>query len=281
MSRVSVRTALALLACTPALLAAQEPERERSPEHRREFRVRVVGGPMIGLVLGTERDSAAARAGARVERVLPGSPAEEAGIQAGDVITRFNTTPLASDTAPARRLSELARGLEPGDSVRLEYRRGDQTRTATVVMREMERGFAYAMPAMPEMARVRALHAMPEMVHRLGELRDRVGFARGWHGLELVDLNPQLGEYFNTREGTLVVDTRNDSLPIRPGDVILRIDGRTPQDAAHAERILASYRPGEQVRLEVMRKQRRETVTWEVAREGRRERRERPERQER
>ncbi|NJO12742.1 MAG: PDZ domain-containing protein, partial [Gammaproteobacteria bacterium] len=43
---------------------------------------------------------------------------------------------------------------------------------------------------------------------------------------------------------------------IQEGDVILEIDGRSPDSAAHARRILRSYQPGEELTLSVYRRKR-------------------------
>src|SRR5256712_6172769 len=106
------------------------------------------------------------------------------------------------------------------------------------------------MPAMPD---------MPDMQHF------EFSFGMPWGDLELVGLNPDLGEYFGTKEGELVVKAPADSsLPVKGGDVILSISGRKPSSPSHAMRILRSYEAGETVSIELMRKQKRLTVAWKV-----------------
>ena len=61
--------------------------------------------------------------GAVVTDVVPGSPAAEAGISPGDVITKLN----GQNVANASQLSEIARGLSSGASVPAVVRHGDQT----------------------------------------------------------------------------------------------------------------------------------------------------------
>ena len=86
-----------------------------------------------------------------------------------------------------------------------------------------------------------------------------------WGGIEMVKLNPELGDYFGTREGVLVVSAPADStLALKGGDVILSIGGRKPTSPMHAMRILRSYEEGETVTIDVQRKQKRVTVTWKV-----------------
>src|SRR5207244_7715981 len=86
-----------------------------------------------------------------------------------------------------------------------------------------------------------------------------------WGDLKLVSLNSDLGEYFGTKEGILVVKAPVDSsLPLKSGDVIMSIGGRKPSSPEHAMRILRSYDKGETVSIEILRKQKRLTVAWKV-----------------
>jgi hypothetical protein len=75
-----------------------------------------------------------------------------------------------------------------------------------------------------------------------------------FEGLELASITPKLGAYFGTDSGVLVVQApQNDALKLEDGDVIQAIDGRKPEDGAHALRILRSYKPGEKLSLNVLR----------------------------
>ncbi|HET6292112.1 MAG TPA: trypsin-like peptidase domain-containing protein [Kribbella sp.] len=66
--------------------------------------------------------------GARVEKVQTGSPAAQAGLRTGDVITSINNQPV--DTAEA--LIVAIRTHQPGESVQLDYERGGKPHEATV-----------------------------------------------------------------------------------------------------------------------------------------------------
>src|SRR5262249_56346924 len=45
--------------------------------------------------------------------------------------------------------------------------------------------------------------------------------------LELAPLNPELGKYFATSDGVLVINVPPDSkLGLKPGDVVVAVDGR-------------------------------------------------------
>ncbi len=201
--------------------------------------------------LGVMLDNRSDTAGARVRAVMPDSPAAAAGLRSGDVITSFNGTALGSGD----KLIELAHRIEPGDTVRLEYRRGGETKSATLVADRMERRMTMA------------FRGMPGFGPHGGEMGPNVRMLMFRHhtegGLRLVELGKDLGEYFGTSEGLLVVKAPADSTsPLKAGDVILAIDGRKPQSVQHAYEILRSYAPGEKAKLEVMRKKQRTTLTW-------------------
>jgi S1-C subfamily serine protease len=86
-----------------------------------------------------------------------------------------------------------------------------------------------------------------------------------WSDMQLATLTPELGGYFGTDKGLLVLrGPGKDSLKLRDGDVILDIGGRAPTSPEHALRILGSFEPGEKLTITVMRKQRRETLTVDI-----------------
>lgn len=243
-----------LMALTPALAAQGRAGNAR--EAVRAYTM-MFGRPRIGVTVATDSDADAA--GARIESVTPDGPAHKAGLRDGDVITKFGDTSLRGESA-GRQLVELAQALEPGDTVRVEYRRGNDRRNATIVAQELSGNYVFQ-----TMPRGRIEQLMPA----LEGLRNTFTFY-GSRGLELAELNEGLGEYFGTSKGVLVLKAPADStLPLRAGDVILSIDGREPQSVSHAMRIMSSYAPGESVRFEVMRQKRSSTVNWTVSeREG-------------
>ena len=257
--------ALGLALLVSPSLAAQEGH----------FRVFAMGRARLGVTVEMQADAEKDKIGARLNSVLPESPAEKAGLKAGDIVTRFNDTRLGGVAAedndvsgPGQKLVELAGDLKPGDTVKVEYRRGDDTRSTTVVAEGVDRhDFTMTLPrtrmGMPKMEM--EMRELPKM--EMGEMERPFVFSlessRG--GLDLVDMNAGLGEYFGTAEGALVVRTPEDStLPLRAGDVIVALDGRKVQSSEHARRILGSYDEGETVKADVVRKQRRISVTWTV-----------------
>jgi S1-C subfamily serine protease len=74
------------------------------------------------------------------------------------------------------------------------------------------------------------------------------------NGLELRDLNPELGAYFSTESGVLVMEVDDDStLGLESGDVILSIGDREVEDTGDVFRILGSYEDEEAVTFNIMR----------------------------
>jgi hypothetical protein len=92
-----------------------------------------------------------------------------------------------------------------------------------------------------------------------------VNMPKNWLDMELVALNPSLGEYFGTSEGLLVVECDKDSsLQLKPGDVLLKIGDHKVVSPSQAYRVLRTYEPGESANLEIMRKQKRQTLSMTV-----------------
>ncbi|GLW06660.1 hypothetical protein Misp01_17900 [Microtetraspora sp. NBRC 13810] len=84
---------------------------------------------LLGVGVG---DSTTSTAGAVVSSVTGGGPAEKAGLQEGDIITKIGNQPI--DGADA--VIGVVRGFQPGDKVAITYVRGGQTHTADVTLTE-------------------------------------------------------------------------------------------------------------------------------------------------
>jgi S1-C subfamily serine protease len=161
------------------------------------------------------------------------------------------------ESGPGKKLIALAHKLEPGDTVQVEFRRGTESKKATLVAEDLGSSrFRMHVPE-PGMMVMPPMPDMPDMHFDF--------FESPWGDLRFVSLNPDLGEYFGTKEGVLVVKAPVDSsLPLKSGDVILSIGGRKPGSPEHAMRILRSYDKGETVSIDIMRKQKRLSVAWKV-----------------
>jgi hypothetical protein len=235
-----------------------------------------VGRPQMGVILETDRRRGET-VGAVIRAVTPGGPADEAGIEAGDVIVEANGTELASsgrrDDTPSEKLVGVIQELEEGETLSVKYRRGDETHTAEMEVRHLE-PLSYAYSFRSDPAENLMIVEPPNVDVRVREPRVALEFAApvfgamlpfGWLSMEMVTLDEELGEYFGTSEGLLVIrPPKDDSIDLRSGDVILGIDGRTPTSPSHALRIMRSYESGESMTLQVMRNKRNVEVTVTV-----------------
>lgn len=228
-----------------------------------ERRLRFGDRPMLGVTIGTEGGGDGPVEGVTIRGVSPGGAAAEAGLRSGDVITAVNDESLSadSDEEANRKLLDFLEGVEEGDTLDVEYLRDGKAVDVEVKPRSMGgRFFAFdpdggnlAMRARP----ARPVPAAPMFSFFLGD--------GGWGDMEMVSLTGDLGRYFGTDQGLLVVRApSDDNLKLRDGDVIQRIDGREPTSVSHAMRILSSYQGGETLELEIMRDRKRETLSIEV-----------------
>jgi len=91
----------------------------------------VPGVPSRGVLLGVAVESASGgTSGARVAEVVEGSPAQDAGLEVGDVITKVDDT----DVTDAQELVAAIRAHESGDDITITYERDGESRTADVTL---------------------------------------------------------------------------------------------------------------------------------------------------
>jgi len=220
----------------------------------------------LGIVVQTEPDPETDSLGAAIVAVTPGSAAEEAGLKTGDVITGVNGEPLVVRHGRGRRqgirpetlLVQRARRLRPGDEMRIEFLRDGESRVVTVEARPLPQPTVSIMPHWLSAPDGLSLITLP---HLEDLPRIWIDLSR----LEMVDLNPDLGEYFGVGEGVLVVEAPEESvLKIRSGDVLLSVGEFRLKTTQQAARALRGIRPGEPVVLRVLRKGARITLTTTV-----------------
>jgi len=217
----------------------------------------------LGVNIGTDADGKR-NEGVQVLSVTPRSGAYEAGLKSGDLLLAINNKPLRLDDggSPRTKLLAVMQGVRAGEKVAVKYQREGFTKTVDLIARPIpDRPSGVAPRAAPVAAAAPVAPVAPVQAPRAERVETpRVAIRRAegiLGGAELVPLTPRLGQYFGTDEGLLVVRAPSDeSLDIQEGDVILEIDGRTPDSTSHAMRILRSYQPGEELSLSVYRRKR-------------------------
>ena len=289
MSRRSlIMATLAFTGMAPLSVAlAQEPSEAPAGE---PFELRLDRGPerlmqfvmnrraRLGLKVNL-RARGTDSVGAYVDAVTPNGPAAKAGIQSGDLITKVDGKSVLSSrpsdaeadrqSLPGLRLIELAARLQPNDTIPIEFRRGKERKTVSVVTADEPDILFQAAPGGRSFAfrQVGPDGPRPMAMPFDEDIEPHVGGPLFLYGspladLELAPLNPDLGRYFGANEGVLVVSVPQDSaLGLKGGDVVLAVDGRKPASPSHLLRILRSYERGESFKIDVLRNHKRETLT--------------------
>ena len=288
--------ALASLSLLPATAAAQERRPVTRPKVyfdtmemgkvRQRFKFATQRRARLGVTVNL-RASANDSIGATLESVTPGGPAATAGLKSGDIITKLDGKSLTAnageqpgmeESLPGLRLVEIAAQLKTKDTVSVEYRREGVRKTASLVTGDEavsfefpEAGIERGMLMGPE-GRMRIERMLPKSANghfEFGPGSGAFAFAYGspWMDLELAPLNSDLGQYFGTSEGVLVISVpKESSLGLKGGDVILTIDGRKANSPSSLLRIMRSYDAGESFKLELMRNKSRMSVTGKLDR---------------
>ncbi len=146
------------------------------------------------------------RAGAVVVNAVPGGPAAQAGILAGDVIIRFDGRPVPND----KRLPQIVAGTEVGKTVDVVLVRKGQEMTVKVKLGELEK----ATDARPDNKTPGAAPAPGTPVL----------------GMKLSELTPEMRQRFSIQggEGVVVTEVEGKSQAnekgIKAGDIIVEMD---------------------------------------------------------
>lgn len=179
--------------------------------------------------------------GVLVNEVIEESPAAQAGIEVGDIIRKFD----GKEVTGIREFVDMVRDTEPGTRVKLLVVRKGQEKQIEAQIAGRER---------------------PEFFGKAW--KNFKGFHRGNEGclgVRVEDLGEELGEYFATEEGALVLSVKEESAAskagMKAGDVIKEIDGSRIHDAADVFEILGHKEKGDQVTVTILRKGQLQNLT--------------------
>lgn len=212
--------------------------------------------------------------GVAVEKVTDGSPAQSAGLQAGDVVVKFND----DDVTSVRKLSRLIGEVAPDHQARLTVLRNGDSREITVTIGKrpapkFENGsFALSgvpgqlFPPLAEMPRMPAIPLAPAAPRTPGAFGDNFVFRSGSSrmiGIGVTPLTKQLSEHFGVSGGVMINNVRKDSpaskAGLRAGDIIVEVDGKAINNDFELIRGIGEKKQGE-VSLTIVRDRNRQTV---------------------
>ncbi|HZH42720.1 MAG TPA: PDZ domain-containing protein [Lysobacter sp.] len=277
-----------------AELSRELGEHGHPPAPFRFEHFRAAQKPVLGVVL--EADG---RSGVRIAEVTPDSGAAKAGLRGGDRIVSVDGKAVAGADGEARlrHLRELLAGLEANKPVAIGYERDGkrasaqvtpQTRDPVMVMRshrlapdahgdvlrlrehEGMRAHGRLAPLVAPAVRAEIMRLGPdgrcEKGGKEGEAcRIKVlSEAFRWNGLNLASVDKDLGRYFGTDSGVLVLSTTADFGDLRPGDVIRKIDGKPVASPREAMDALRGKPEGATVGVEYLRDRRSATAQLKV-----------------
>jgi len=167
--------------------------------------------------------------GALVSDVTSGSPAEKAGLKAGDVVVRFGGQPIATSSDLSRRVAEQ----KPGETTRLDILREGSPRTLTAT-----------------------LGTFPEGATENGAL----AASKGAMGMQVESLTPDLASTLGipSESRGVVVDevspgSAAEAAGLQHGDVIVNVGDRAVVDTDSFQAEIGKARSEGLVRLRVRR----------------------------
>ncbi len=310
-TRIWLAALVALAVALPGALGAQD-----RGEGRR------AGGGYMGILFGWDEQG-----NAEVRDVVPGSPADRAGVRRGDVVVRLNGRAADEDAVDA-----LRERLDRGDTVRLVLRRDGREEQRTLVAGQRPDQMVYTIPregpggvyTIPpgdrrivirmdtianhmdsllvrmdslrvhlrerrgdslvirfdtavRILRDSLMHAVPRLDQQLREGLTPFFMEfgpRSIAGAEFAEMNADLGRYFHTSEGLLVLqmgpETPAARAGLKPGDVVVEANGVAVRRVGQLRDAFVRA-DGQEVRLTLLREGRRVQlpVRWERPRGAR------------
>jgi serine protease Do len=170
------------------------------------------------------------KSGVLVAGVVPGDPADQAGIQQNDIIIKINERPVTS----SRDLTNLAASLGVGDKAQVTILRNGKPRTLEVQIGK----------------RPLTMASVSENGQKEKE---------GEYGFKVTNLTPEMSRRFNLEEtsGVMVVDvapnSKADAAGIQPGDLIIEINHQNVTSAKDFKHLIDQNRKTDGINLLVKR----------------------------
>jgi len=209
-------------------------------------------------------------AGVVVEEVTRESPAETAGLKAGDVIVEFDGERIRS----MRQFSRLVQETPSGRKVPAAVVREGQRVPLTIEPQAFGKSELFDgefppfaknwfvppdPPAPPAPAAPPAAPAppVPPAFRGFFDFDELVGRGSGRLGVSVSDLQPQLADYFGVKDGVLVTSVTSDSpaskAGVKAGDVITTLNGSSVSSPSELRSRASRLRDGEEFSIGVTR----------------------------
>ncbi len=242
---------------------AKEKRKSAAKAYKMAFDAKAAG-PFLGVTLSDIDEDEAKDAGlrkktgVRVLQVSEDSAAEEAGIEAGDIITRFEGKKIDD----ASELVDAVSKREVGDMVDLQVIRDGKKKKFSCVLGERENKFAFF--GSDDDHKWQALKDLDIHIDHgeNGIFVNRIlgSFPHGPRlGVEIRDLGEDMAAYFPGAEigQVLVMGITEDSVAeevgIKSGDIIMEFGGEKIADSNELREAVQSAEAGEDIALNILR----------------------------
>jgi serine protease Do len=181
--------------------------------------------------------------GVLISGVAEDSPADQAGLEDGDVITSFNGTQVSTPD----ELRAAVRDVKPGTEAKVALTRDGKKQTLTVTVGDRpDRQFGWFSapdaPGRPEMNRTfEFLAGGPRL------------------GIQAHEITDGLGSYFNAKpgDGVLVLDVDDKSVAatagVQAGDVVQKINDQKIGDVDDLRESISDFDEGDEFTITVLR----------------------------
>ena len=197
------------------------------------------------------------------------SPAEDAGLEEGDIILKFGGKDISSSTM----LTKEIQMRRPGDNVDMIIERNSDETNVAVELGErtelrMIEEFTSKFPQLfvPESSQTPRVKTFPEDLRSFFLSNE----PRKFIGVYCDNLTPELAKYFGVDgDSGLLVSKLTENGPaekagLEVGDVIVKADGKVVKSLDRLSLLIQKKEKGEKVKLEIIRDKKKRTIEIEV-----------------
>ena len=183
--------------------------------------------------------------GIKISRVIEDSPAERAGLAKGDILTDVG----GKKVEDADDLSFFLGRFAPGDRVELGWWRDGRQIVATAELDAWSKHMVEA----------------PIFEKKIFTLENRA-----FLGVGTLAINNNLLEHFGVKDGhgvlvdAVVKGSSAETAGLKVGDVIVDLDGRAVDSPGRLRRLLQDQKPGNKVKLLIVRDRQQQTLTIQL-----------------